>query len=225
MEVVEAEARKLVGKFIVFEGCDGVGKRTQARMLAQHIENGTGTEVLLLSSPTRSGDARFEDPRAEALLSAAKRWETESLVVSALARGATVVADRYAASGAAYARARGLDWETVSLLLAGDTLLSRPDVIILLDGPSRGPASDASIELRFAVRKAFMETVNEGWSKEGWRVVSGEGNAETVEDRVWAAAVGGLRVGSGPTSAGSAGAVKEATRQEEEARAEEEAMK
>ncbi len=102
------------GRFIVFEGGEGVGKSTQSRMLAEALR-GRGIEVVTTREPggTRGAEAiralllATDGPgfgaRAEALLFAAARSDhVETLIRPALARGAWVVCDRYLDSSRAY---------------------------------------------------------------------------------------------------------------------------
>ncbi len=98
--------------FVSFEGLDGCGKTTQARLLSRALEE-TGVEVVLTREPggTPLGE-RIRDlvlhgdhvaPWAEAALYAAARAQhVEELIRPALARGATVVCDRYVDSSVAY---------------------------------------------------------------------------------------------------------------------------
>mgnify|MGYP002780653983 CR=1 FL=1 len=102
------------GRFIAFEGGEGTGKSTQARMLcaalaqrgleavATREPGGTpGAEAirsLLLSPPGDGWNAR-----AEALLFAAARSDhVERLIRPALERGSWVVSDRFVDSSRAY---------------------------------------------------------------------------------------------------------------------------
>jgi len=113
--------------FVSFEGLDGCGKTTQARLLARALEE-TGVEVVLTREPggTPLGE-QIRDlvlhgdhvaPWAEAALYAAARAQhVEELIRPALARGATVVCDRYVDSSVAYQGAgRGLGVEEVLAL-------------------------------------------------------------------------------------------------------------
>ncbi len=108
--------------FVSFEGIDGSGKSTQARLLAARLRR-PGREVVLTREPggTPLGEAVRDlllhggdvAPWAEAALFAASRAQhVEQLIRPALARGAVVVCDRYVDSSVAYqgiARGLGLD--------------------------------------------------------------------------------------------------------------------
>ena len=108
--------------FVSFEGVDGSGKTTQARLLEQYL-TGLGREVVATREP--GGTALGERVRgllldgpqisswAEAALFAAARAEhAEEVIRPALERGADVVCDRFIDSSLAYqgiARGLGLD--------------------------------------------------------------------------------------------------------------------
>ena len=108
--------------FVSFEGVDGSGKSTQARLLQEHLAT-LGRAVVLTREPggTALGerlraivlDGPSISPWAEAALFAAARAEHASeLIRPALERGADVVCDRFVDSSLAYqglARGLGLD--------------------------------------------------------------------------------------------------------------------
>src|ERR1051325_6103944 len=105
--------------FITFEGIDGSGKSTQARLLADALA-ADGRDVVDTREPggTEPGERIRElilgggdvSPWAEAALFAAARAQlVEEVIAPALARGADVVCDRYLDSSFAYqGLARGL---------------------------------------------------------------------------------------------------------------------
>jgi dTMP kinase len=110
--------------FVSFEGVDGSGKTTQARLLEQHL-TGLGRDVVGTREPggTELGEELRHlvlngpemAPWAEAALFAAARAEHAAEVIRpALARGADVVCDRFVDSSLAYQGiARGLGLERV----------------------------------------------------------------------------------------------------------------
>ena len=103
-----------LGKFITLEGGEGVGKSTQATLLADALR-ARGIEVVVTREPGGTAGAEAirdllmtgsEDrwsARAEALLFAAARADhVEKLIRPALERGAWVVCDRFIDSTRAY---------------------------------------------------------------------------------------------------------------------------
>jgi dTMP kinase len=108
------------GKFIVLEGIDGSGKRTQLDLLARAF-TARGMAFSQISFPNYSGFfgklvARFlngefgsleaVDPHFSALLYAGDRLESRAAIEAALASGQTVLADRYVGSNLAHQGAR-----------------------------------------------------------------------------------------------------------------------
>ncbi|MBA9001532.1 dTMP kinase [Thermomonospora cellulosilytica] len=144
----EPQTRRDRGVFIAFEGGEGAGKTTQARLTAIWLRD-HGYDVVTTSEPgaTKIGmrlraillDKETKDlsSRAETLLYAADRANHVANVIEpALARGAIVVSDRYVDSSLAYqgfGREQSADeiaelnrWATGGLL---------PDLTVLLDVP------------------------------------------------------------------------------------------
>jgi dTMP kinase len=108
------------GKFIVLEGIDGSGKRTQLEALTREFSR-KGMVFTQVSFPNYSGFfgklvAQFlngefgplaaVDPHFSALLYAGDRLESKPAIESALASGKMVLADRYVASNLAHQGAR-----------------------------------------------------------------------------------------------------------------------
>jgi dTMP kinase len=189
--------------FVTLEGLDGVGKSTQARLLAERLRT-AGHDVVECREPggTELGERVRSlvldhgdwdvTPRAEALLFAASRAQLVADVIRpALQRGAWVVCDRYLDSSVAFqggGRELGLDTiRDVSLFATGGLL---PDRTIVLVGTPRAPEVADRIEVegdgfRAAVAAAFAEIAR----REPGRVklVDGGGDVATVGARVWEA--------------------------------------
>ncbi len=134
------------GKFITFEGCDGSGKSTQARLLYEYLQK-SGVECVLTREP--GGGKISESIRSiildgknvemsdecEALLYAAARAQhLKEVVEPALAKGKVVVCDRYVDSSFAYqATARGLGEEFISKINAFALEKYLPDITFFVD--------------------------------------------------------------------------------------------
>src|SRR3954465_436259 len=98
--------------FVTFEGLDGSGKSTQAKLLAEALA-GEGSEVVAAREPggTELGERIRELLLAEGEVSpwagagpfaAARAQLVEAVIAPALERGADVVCDRYLDSSLAY---------------------------------------------------------------------------------------------------------------------------
>jgi len=189
--------------FVSLEGLDGIGKSTQARLLAERLR-AAGHDVVECREP--GGTALGERvrslvldrgdwdvaPRAEALLFAASRAQLVADVIRpALARGAWVVCDRYLDSSVAFqggGRGLGLDRIRNVSLFATDGLL--PDRTIVLVGTPRAPEVADRIEVegdgfRAEVADAFLEIARR--EPERVALVDAAGDVAEVAGRVWGA--------------------------------------
>jgi dTMP kinase len=153
------------GLFLSFEGIDGSGKSTQARLLEDHLR-AQGRDVVLTREP--GGSAGAEEIRALVLQGDPDRWsaETEILlftaarrdhmertILPALAEGKIVICDRFADSTRMYqGHSRG-DLRAVVDQLHTLMIPWDPDRTILIDmDPTVGLArakSRNSVEERF----------------------------------------------------------------------------
>ncbi len=134
--------------FVVFEGIDGAGTTTQAKLLGRSL-NALGHPVVTTREPggTKIGErirGLLLDPllidmatRTELLLYAASRAQlVDEVIRPALEAGKPVISDRYAASTIAYQGAgRGVDREVVDFLNGFVVRKCVPDITIYLDVP------------------------------------------------------------------------------------------
>jgi len=133
--------------FISFEGPDGSGKSTQIELLAAALR-ASGHEVVTVREPGGTpagemiraillgeGGAVPVDPRADTLLFNASRAQLVADVIEpALARGAIVIADRFADSTLAYqGYGSGLPLDAIRAIITFATAGRTPDLTLLLD--------------------------------------------------------------------------------------------
>lgn len=138
--------------FIVFEGLDGSGSSTQAKLLATALPSATSLVTRLTSEPSEgpigrmirgalAGSVAFaKDPvhfdRQLAYLFAADRYDhlhnNDSGVFARISKGEFVVCTRYYFSSYAYHCASEQDWQLVSTL---NDRFPPPDLTVYLDVP------------------------------------------------------------------------------------------
>ena len=132
----------MAGRFISFEGIDGSGKSTQARLLADRLPG----DVVLTREPggapgaeeiralLLTGDPGRWSPETEtALFTAARRDHLERTIRPALARGATVISDRFADSTRVYQGAARGDLRALVDALHGALIGVEPDRTLIFD--------------------------------------------------------------------------------------------
>lgn len=207
--------------FITFEGPDGSGKTTQARILADRLVHG-GRDVLMTREPGGTPVAeKIRDillceteeeiaGETEALLYAAARSQLVRHVIRpALARGQIVVCDRFVDSSLVYqGEARHLGWERVRTLNEGALDGLRPDLTFVLEVPAREAFARMGAAGRSGDRMedggcGFQESIREGYRKlvarEPGRYVVLDGlrpPGETAE-KIWIRVQGRLGAPSG----------------------------
>ncbi|MBM3743483.1 MAG: dTMP kinase [Actinobacteria bacterium] len=167
------------GVFIAFEGGEGSGKSTQAKLLKGWFEE-EGKQVMLTREPGGSAlgkglrkillanETGEISPRSEALLYAADRaHHVYSVIKPALERGEVVITDRYFDSSIAYQGAgRTLSSSEVARISRWATESLYPILTIILDQPaeiglSRKKNTDRleseSIDFHNRVRQEYLQ--------------------------------------------------------------------
>lgn len=147
--------------FITFEGGEGAGKSTQARLLAKAMAD-AGSTVLCTREPGGAPGAeilrslllsREHDwsPPAEVYLHFAARAEHVARTIQpALARGDIVISDRFADSTMAY-QGYGLGADRALIAALSRLLPMQPDLTIMLD------VSPAIAARRMAGRRQMLD--------------------------------------------------------------------
>lgn len=204
------------GLFITFEGIDGSGKSTQARLLAESLKS-DGHDVILTREPGGSpgaeqirslvleGDPQRWSAETEILLfTAARRDHMERTILPALTAGKVVICDRFADSTRMYqGLSRGDLRKTVDQLHA--LMIGRePDLTILVDmdpdqGLSRALArkgheerfEDFGPELQQKMRQGFLALAAEFAGR--FRVIDGNRDRDAVASDVRAIVSGALK--------------------------------
>ena len=167
-------------KFITFEGIDGCGKSTQARLLLEYMNKSGGEsilvrepggtnisesirEILLHSSSGQMGD------RTESLLMTASRAQlTQDVIIPNMDQGKFVIADRYSDSTLAYqGGGRNLDIEWLIELNNYATFTLLPDITFFVDirteealrrlDNNKDRIEGEGIEFQTRVRKTYHE--------------------------------------------------------------------
>jgi len=189
--------------FLTFEGIDGSGKSTQARMLAEYLRS-TGHEVVLTREPGGSpgaeeirrlvleGDPDRWSAETEILLfTAARRDHLERTIEPALASGKIVVCDRFADSTRMYQGLSRGDLRAIVDQLHRLMIRREPDLTLLIDmDPETGLArakgrqgteerfEDFGPDLQRRMRRGFLDLAQE--FPERFRVVDGNRDMESV---------------------------------------------
>lgn len=205
----------MAGMFLSFEGIDGSGKSTQARLLAEALCR-HGFTVTLTREP--GGSAGAEEIRRLVLEGAADRWSTETELLlftaarrdhlektirPALARGEVVICDRFADSSRIYQGLTRGDLRATVDALHGLMIGVEPDLTFLIDiDPSLGlqrAIARAGSEMRFeGMGLGFLEKARAGFlalaaaSPQRFRIIDGAGAAEDVAQAVSTAALAHL---------------------------------
>ncbi len=200
----------MTGKFVTLEGIDGSGKSTQLRSLAEELRR-RGLDVVTTREPggtplgRRLREAFLEtdepvDPMAELLAFAADRAQhVGHLIRPALAKGQTVISDRYADATFAYQGAgRGFTETQVLQVIELATGGLKPDLTIFFDIPvetamqrmarrdagssTRNRMDEETADFYERVRSAYL--VIRDREPERFRVVNAGGSVDDIHQEV-----------------------------------------
>jgi dTMP kinase len=193
---------------ITFEGIDGCGKSTQARLLADKLSE-EGIETLLVREPGGTElsehvrdlllNRHFREPlshEAELLLFAASRAQLMKEVINpALERGAVVICDRFTDSTIAYQGfGRQLPLSKVEEINALATNSVEPDLTFLIDVPletairRRKGMGDDRME---AESRIFFAHVQSGYMylsekhRDRMHVIDGSDSMGDIQQSIW----------------------------------------
>lgn len=176
----------LNGKFISFEGIDGCGKSTQAKILSDELTT-YGKKVLLTREPGGSKGAeeirnllltgetdRWSAETEILLFTAARRDHLERTILPALEIGSTVICDRFSDSTRVYQGVTRGDLRDVVDQLDNTMIPRQPDITVLVDlDPKIGLAralrrsgnearfEDFGLEMQIKLREGFLTLANE----------------------------------------------------------------
>ena len=167
-------------KFITFEGIDGCGKSTQARLLLEHMNN-SGVETILVREPggtnisesireilLHSNSGKMGDRTESLLMTASRAQLTQEIIVPNIEQGKFVIADRYSDSTLDYqGGGRNLDIEWLIELNNYATFTLLPDITLFVDvrpeealrrlDNNKDRIEGIGIEFQTRVRKTYHE--------------------------------------------------------------------
>ena len=195
------------GTFLTFEGIDGSGKSTQARLLAERLQR-EGRDVILTREPGGSAGAeeirnlvlqgdpdRWSAETEILLFTAARRDHLERTIEPALAKGKVVICDRFADSTRMYQGMSRGNLRTLVDQLHNLMIGREPDLTLLIDmdpetGLSRAKGrqgaeerfEDFGVDLQLQMRAGFLALADE--FPDRFRVVNGDRNMDSVAQDV-----------------------------------------
>ncbi len=190
------------GLFITFEGIEGCGKSTQAKLLTNYLRE-NGNDVLLTREP---GGPKISEKIREILLSteniemidrteillymASRSQHTGEWIIPALENGSYVISDRYYDSTAAYqGAARKISGNIIDTLTEFATFGLRPDITFLVDLPAENGLAriesenadrleQESLTFHRDVRNGFLEIAQK--EKERFVILDGRKSIEDI---------------------------------------------
>lgn len=175
--------------FIVFEGCDGTGKSTQAQLLHDSIE-GSVLYAFPVRHKTRVGQLLDDYLKGETTLTLdcaivlflTNMWSFKEEIEQHLNEGKTVIVDRYIYSTIAYGRAQGAELD--ALIEGYEKKLPKPDIVLYLERENitygDSPELYETPKLQEEIRKCYMTLIEKSTKKSAWKKISPSNSIEKV---------------------------------------------
>lgn len=176
----------LSGKFISFEGIDGCGKSTQAKILSEKLIS-CGHKILLTREPGGSDGAeeirnllltgntdRWSAETEILLFTAARRDHLERTILPALENGLAVLCDRFSDSTRVYQGVTRGDLRNLVDQLDSAMTPRQPDITVLIDldptislaraierSNNEARFEDFGLEMQIKLREGFLTLAHE----------------------------------------------------------------
>ena len=192
-------------KFITFEGIDGCGKSTQAKLLLEYM-NKSGVETILVREPggtnisesireilLHSSSGQMGDRTESLLMTASRAQLTQEVIIPNMEQGKFVIADRYSDSTLAYqGGGRNLDIEWLIELNNYATFTLLPDITFFVDiqpeealrrlDNNKDRIEGIGIEFQTRIRKTYHELAER--FNDRYVIVDGYGEKGDIHQKV-----------------------------------------
>jgi len=192
-------------KFITFEGIDGCGKSTQAKLLLDYM-NKSGVETILVREPggtnisesvreilLHSSSGQMGDRTESLLMTASRAQLTQEVIIPNMDQGKFVIADRYSDSTLAYqGGGRNLDIEWLIELNNYATFTLLPDITFFVDirseealrrlDSNKDRIEGEGIEFQARVRKTYHELAER--FNDRYVILDGYGEIDDIHQKV-----------------------------------------
>jgi dTMP kinase len=199
------------GKFITFEGSEGVGKSTNILLVKEHLES-QNIDLLLTREPggtplaenirallLNKSDEKIDETCELLMVFAARAQHLNTVIIPALNKGVWVLCDRFTDSTYAYqGGGRGLNANLISELEKVVQQGLMPDLTFYLDidvrlGLSRASAraeldrfESEEIDFFERVRFAYLERVKTGLHNKHYRLIDAGQELALVQKNILA---------------------------------------
>ena len=196
------------GCFIVFEGIDGAGKSTQAKILAEKLIS-LGKRVYMTAEPTDmpsgkalrevlGGKIKKSDSEIALMFTldrVAHNIDKENGIERMLDEGAFIICDRYYYSSLAY-QGSTVDYSWVRALNVDCPAIRHPDLCIFLDLTPKQSMQRISCgretteiyeseEILSRVRNSFMRVIEDMSPIDTIKVVDASGSVDEIADNIF----------------------------------------